>query len=356
MTVTNTAKLLSPEEIAVRAGEQIPFLRVPEPGVFAERALRLRHLAAGHPMRDYLLFIAELADAQHELAKQSAPLNLPTARQIEAAANDGMPLLAADSFVRDPQWRDGLCGLMRALVRRLPAGAAQAAAQALADADDDHLEAQASRLLNGIMLGLDLAAAPLLAAGLQLYWTRLVWQLQAAFDATPQPAVGAIAPFGRIDDPLVCPCCGSRPVASITRIGAEGSGFRYLACSLCSTQWHYVRIKCTHCQGTKGISFQNLLAADDSGDGAPTKPTKSVKADAEQAIQVECCDPCRHYLKIVHMERDNQVEPMADDLASLTLDLLVADSGLARSGVNLLLLFGDPDTDASAAPDPGGAH
>uniref|UniRef100_UPI0013D0BEAA formate dehydrogenase accessory protein FdhE domain-containing protein n=1 Tax=Klebsiella aerogenes TaxID=548 RepID=UPI0013D0BEAA len=64
MTATSQ-KILSPEEIAVRAGEQLTFLPLPEPGVFAERALRLRALAAGHAMGDFLRFVAELADAQH---------------------------------------------------------------------------------------------------------------------------------------------------------------------------------------------------------------------------------------------------------------------------------------------------
>ena len=56
----------------------------------------------------------------------------------------------------------------------------------------------------------------------------------------------------------------------------------------------------------------------------------------------ETCDTCGHYLKIVHMERDAHVEPVADDLASVTLDLLVSEAGFQRHGVNLLLLFGDP--------------
>jgi len=103
-------------------------------------------------------------------------------------------------------------------------------------------------------------------------------------------------------------------------------------------QWHYVRIKCTHCQGTKGILYQNLQAQGD------TQPGRA------QAVQAETCESCGHYLKIVHMEKDNQVDPAADDLASLTLDLLVSDAGWIRSGVNLMLLFGDADP-----PDPGSA-
>jgi len=43
------------------------------------------------------------------------------------------------------------------------------------------------------------------------------------------------------------------------------------------------------------------------------------------------------------MDRDPHVEPVADDLATLTLDLLVSQAGARRHGVNLMLLFGDPD-------------
>ena len=336
MSLSSSTRLMSPEEIAVRAGEQLQFLRLPEPGLFAERALRLRRLAEGHAMRDYLLFIAELAQAQHEALKEAVVLALPDAAQIEAAANAGRPLLPAQGWPRDPAWREGLRRLMRQLAARLAPGAARDTALAVAAAGDELLETQAERLLGGVALGLDLGMAPLIAAGLQLYWVRLLGQVQSAHGGD------RLAPFGRTDDPTLCPCCGSRPTASITRIGAEGSGQRYLSCSLCASLWHYVRIKCAHCQGTKGISLQALLAADAQG-GAHGA-----------AVQAECCEGCGHYLKIVHMERDNQVEPMADDLASLTLDLLVAETGLQRHGVNLMLLFGDPEPTA-APPDPGGS-
>ena len=46
------------------------------------------------------------------------------------------------------------------------------------------------------------------------------------------------------------------------------------------------------------------------------------------------------------MARDLHVEPLADDLATLTLDLLVSEAGFGRHGVNLLLLFGDGDAQA----------
>ena len=146
--------------------------------------------------------------------------------------------------------------------------------------------------------------------------------------------------FGRIDDPTVCPCCGSRPTASISRIGAEASGYRYLHCALCSTQWHMVRIKCSHCLSTKGIHYQSLAQRDAAPDDAAP--------GAQPVVEAETCDSCGHYLKIVHMERDHNVEPVADDLATLTLDLLVSEAGFERHGVQMLLLFGDSD------PPPGG--
>lgn len=331
MTATSQ-KILSPEEIAVRAGEQLTFLHLPGPGVFAERAVRLRQLAAGHAMGDFLRFVAELADAQHRALKAGVAVPLPSPAQVEAAATQGLPLLPAETWPRAPVWRESLRTLLKDLAGHLAEGPAKAAALQLVVASDEHLETQASRLLAGVMLGLDMAAAPLIAAGLQLHWVRLVQQAAAA------PNGGAVAPLGRIDDPTACPCCGSRPVSSVERLGADGA--RYLACGLCATQWHYVRVKCTHCQATKGISLQNLMAAE------------AAAPEAQPAVQAECCSECGHYLKLMHPARDNGIEPVADDLATLTLDLLVSEEGLQRHGLNLLLLFGEPDE----APPPGRGH
>ncbi len=40
----------------------------------------------------------------------------------------------------------------------------------------------------------------------------------------------------------------------------------------------------------------------------------------------ETCDECNHYLKICYMDRDANVDPCADDLATLALDLLVTEA------------------------------
>src|SRR5690606_19449472 len=131
-------------------------------------------------------------------------------------------------------------------------------------------------------------------------------------------------------------CCGSRPTASSTRTARELLGQRYLQCSLCASQWYMVRIKCSNFPGTTKIGYQSLDHADSDDDGGSSRAAKA-------AVQAETCDDCHHYLKIIHAERDPFVEPAADDLATLPLDLLVSEAGMLRHGVNFMLLFGDPE-------------
>ncbi|MEO8524038.1 MAG: formate dehydrogenase accessory protein FdhE [Caldimonas sp.] len=357
MTSPSAARLLSPEEIALRAGGEIPFIRFPERSTaFGEREMRLRQLAGGHAMQDYLLFIAALAEAQGKVLNAPIAVELPSDEQIDRAARAGESVLSAMFWKRDPRWTALLRDVLKHAEKALAESPARAAVRALAARDDAWIEAQADRLLAGVMLGLDLGSAPLIAAGLQTYFTHLVIATQAA-------GVGArLAPFGRTDDETMCPCCGSRPTASVTRIGAAEAGYRYLACSLCSAQWHVVRIKCSNCLSTKGISYQSLSLAGGSldrvdgdavdGDARTIGHVEGATTMA-RAVQVECCGECGHYLKMVHMERDPHVEPIADDLASLTLDLLASEAGDLRHGVNLMLLFGDPDA-SSDLPDGGG--
>ena len=54
----------------------------------------------------------------------------------------------------------------------------------------------------------------------------------------------------------------SLPVASVVRTDSRSQGYRYLHCALCATEWHMVRVTCSHCQSTKGITYQSI-------DGAP---------------------------------------------------------------------------------------
>lgn len=335
MTASATVRVMSPEEIAARAGGETPFLHWPQRAtVFAEREMRLRQLARGHAMEDYLGLLARIAH-QQQLALTAFPsVPLPDAQAIDRAARAGVPLLPAVDWPRDGEWRQTVRDMSLALAEQV-SGPAADILHKLAAADDVYLERQADALLHGLGTGLDLATAPVVGAALQVYWTHMLLATRDMHQAQGSP-------FGRIDDETLCPCCGSRPTASITRSAGESLGQRYLHCSLCGLQWHMVRIKCPHCLSGKSLAYQSLTAAGSEGGSSSATAT----------VQAETCDDCGTYLKIVHSDRDPFVDPVADDVASVTLDLLVAETGKDRHGVNFMLLFGDPGEDPP--PDQGG--
>jgi FdhE protein len=128
-------------------------------------------------------------------------------------------------------------------------------------------------------------------------------------------AAGDVA---NLDVPGVCPMCGTLPVASVVRIDPRSQGFRYLHCAVCATEWHLVRVTCSNCQGTKGIDYRSIEGG-------------------SEAIRAECCESCRTYRKISYQEKDSGVEPVADDLASVALDLLLSQAGYRRASGNPLL-------------------
>lgn len=302
-----TATVIQPGTIEPPAGE-IPFLLLPERNLFQARAERLSALAAGHALADYLRFLATLARAQHESLSLFSHVSLPDAQQLERCREHGLPSLGTQGWTRDPVWREAL----RRILTQLEAGAMPEAARAaiarLKSMDDVALERLADALLAGDYENLDRAAIPFVGAALQAYWLHLVTTLGA----------GA---FGRLDTPHLCPACGSTPMASVVRIGAADHGLRYLNCSLCGTQWHAVRIKCVYCDTTKGIAYYGI-----EGGNA--------------AVKAESCDACQGYLKILYMEKDPNVDALADDVASVALDVLMAESGITRNGVNFFLLGG----------------
>ncbi|QRR32832.1 formate dehydrogenase accessory protein FdhE [Hydrogenophaga sp. YM1] len=341
MSNSATVRVMSPEEIAARGGGDTPFLRWPERAtLFAEREMRLRQLAGGHSLGDYLRFMAELTHEQHQALQAMPAVALPDAAGVDRAARAGLPPLPATDWPRDPSWRAVAHRLAAALAERAPE-AARSALRELAGADEVFLERQADLLLNGLATGLDLGAAPVVGAALQVYWTHLLLAVQGLHQ-------GQGAPVGRIEDATVCPCCGSRPAASVTRTAGESLGQRYLHCSLCNLEWHMVRGQCPHCLGAKGLSYQSLdLAEGEGGEEASASRAASAK------VQAETCEDCGHYLKIVHSDRDPFVDPVADDLASLTLDLLVAETGKERHGVNFMLLFGEPEPLLEDGSPPG---
>ncbi|MFY3606476.1 formate dehydrogenase accessory protein FdhE [Achromobacter xylosoxidans] len=305
-------RILPRGEIEALDHNTIPRIQLPaRDSVFATRAARLRQLAVDSPVADYLLLMARLVDAQQNALRGC---NAPPASEdrIALAQAHGMPPLQAVGWPRDPLWRD----ILRQLVDEV-AGGQDVPAEALEvcsalrralDEDTESLEDLAEAVLSEQHRGVDGAAAPFVMAALQVYWT----DLASRFDEKQLPVA---SPFG------VCPVCASLPVASVVRVGGQFEGYRYLCCSLCATQWHMVRVKCSHCEDVESVAYQAIEGR------AP-------------AIKAEACDRCHTYRKIFYQDKDLHVEPVADDLASLMLDVLVGEAGYSRASGNPLLWHG----------------
>lgn len=318
-------RILEPGQIETLAERDIPRIILPERDrLFAARADRLRTLAEGSPIGGYLQLLAVLTDAQHALLsgitrEQLDALHAAASAQRQAAfVEAGMPPLHTGSLVRDGQWRS----LLRALCERCAEHdgfppEVGAILKQLAAAPDEWLEAQADAVLD--VPGapdVDAAVAPFVMAALQVYWTAL------SLGFTTRD----LAPMA--DAPGLCPLCGTPPVASVVHVKQPHASYRYLSCALCACQWHFVRVQCSRCGASgKDIAYQSLAGADATDDASAK----------DAAVRAETCEHCHGYRKILYLEKDPHLDPVADDLGTLALDLLLSEQGYERASQNPLL-------------------
>jgi FdhE protein len=287
---------LSHPALPITPGDAPPPLRLPEPSLlFRARAERLEALAKDHAAGEWLRFLARLARGQ-ERAVGEVPVAPHPARL------EGGPPLARALAARDPSWRAALRAVLAAArAGPLPAAAAASVAR-LEAATPEALDALADDVAGGAPA--DLAAAPFVGAALQVYLGRLAAGLDPA--AVKPSAVG-------------CPVCGGAAVASVVLADAR---VRYLICGLCGAEWHLPRVQCPLCRDADGLSY---LAVEDGPRG----------------VTAEACSHCHTYLKVFDLAEAIGAEPVADDAATLVLDLLVAQRGLLRAGVNPLAPAGE---------------
>jgi FdhE protein len=303
-------RILEPGQIEALAHGAIPRTRLPErSGPFAARAGRLRQLAAtgaiGEAIGDYLRLMAAVAEAQEATLATLDP-KLPSAAELERSRTHRMPPIQAGGWPREPAWRVLAAQLAErvAAVADLPDSARHELSQ-VRTLPPEWLEAQADALLGGRREEIEVALAPFVMAALQAWWVALASRLTE----------GVVM---ALEVPGVCPACGTLPVASVVRADKRSQGHRYLHCALCATKWHLVRVTCSHCLSTEGIAQHSI-------EGGPV------------AIRAESCEQCHTYRKILYQEKDMSVEPVADDLASLALDLLMGEAGYHRGSNNPLL-------------------
>jgi FdhE protein len=270
--------------------DEIPRLRLPEPALLLEaRAGRLEALAAS-AADPFLGFLGRVVRGQREA--------VPGVPGVPAAPIAGR-LLDPAALARDPAVHAALRPILAAArAGPLPA-VASATLDRLADAGPDAVARLAASVLGGDVAADAAAAVPLVGAALQVVAT--------VHAARLDPASVARVPSG-------CPVCGSPPVAGIVQ---GDDRLRYLTCALCAAEWHLPRLHCASCRTNEGLSYRHL--------------------EQDEGARAETCDHCRSYVKLFDLEKRHGADPLADDAATLALDVLLGEEDYGRGGVNLLL-------------------
>lgn len=282
------------------------FAHLPDPGsLFINRAERLRDLARTQDLGPYLRFLGDIAETQHRIQADLPVPAVPLLDDRERARQFNMPLLDRNRFVLEPIFETTLDRLFaHAADIDMPEAGRDALVAARA-ADMLVRDNMVRAVLADAIPVETLASHVFVAAALQVHFARIATQLDAA----------RLVPVGD----AICPVCGGPPVASVIVGWQQAANTRYCVCSLCQTWWHYVRIRCTVCGTTKGIGYKVIEGAN---------------AD----VQAETCDECLSYVKILHQHKNPALEPFADDVATLALDLLVREAGYRRGAFNPFLL------------------
>ena len=280
----------------------IPFFMPPAADVFARRAERFDQLAADESSswRDYLVMLATVCRAQHQV--------LTSQNWVTAQAGAHLPQADGQEIP------EALFAVFQAFQSILSHSALPAEASsrlsALAQLDQPAWQALAAQVLQGAYDASHQADALWVQAAAQIWWTAQTMGLSE--DDVPTQ-----------EERSVCPCCGSEPTASVVLNGGELDGLRYLHCPTCNSRWHALRAKCTFCGDQSGISLQTLEPA---------------KQPVYKAARAESCEACQAYRKLFLLREQIAADPVADDLASLALDILMGESGYARGGHNPFLV------------------
>lgn len=301
-----TEKPARPDPTVIGEVAAPPFARLPDPlQLFVDRALRLRTLAARSEIGPYLRFLSELAEMQYRIQDELPEPAMPDGAALARARTHAMPPLDRAGFAPDVAFEatfDRFTGAVAGIA--MPPAAAEALGRVRA-AGRAGRDGMLRAVLSGAIPADAMAEHAFAAAALQVHFARMAARLDAA----------ALVPVGD----GACPCCGGPPVSSMV-VGWRGAhGTRFCACSLCGTCWHHVRIKCVLCGSTKGIGYQEVEG------GAGT-------------VKAETCDSCHRYVKVLYQVKEADLEPVADDAASLGLDLLMREGPYERGGFNPFLL------------------
>mgnify|MGYP003362136002 CR=1 FL=1 len=248
----------------------------------------------------YFRFLTHLVQGQQRIAEQS-PLGPDDVEAIRALLQQKPENTQLENLLSNITcWQAAYATLAKQVAPLLPQDVGDKLA--VLSADKTQLTQAAAHLLRFDYQQVDAGVAVVLWAALSTCWAQAVSLLQE--ESMTQPTAQAVC----------CPCCHAPPVASLV-LGGAREGFRYLQCSLCEVRWHRVRAVCVDCGASGQIEHWTL-------------------DDAKSALQIETCGDCKSYIKTFRLDYDPELEAVADDLGSLSLDAAIEAEGFKRIGLN----------------------
>jgi formate dehydrogenase accessory protein FdhE len=291
---------------------------------WSSRIERARELAGEDgAAAQVLLFYAQLADYQQELAEAVPPAGVGHTDPANTTWSDAIDYESALMAIP---------GLLELLRRSGPAPLARVAGEAaelarerwrgllhdIATSPENERDAEGLDVM-GPTVDSSSDASMSVDSSVASFVVEAVLQPLAERAALPLrsrvPQVASTAePF-----PARCPVCSGLPVVGTLRPEGQGAR-RALVCGRCLTEWPFRRVLCAWC-------------AEQRFDQLPVYGTETLPH-----VRVEACNNCRHYIKTVDLTRNGLAVPIVDDLASVPLDLWARGQGYRRVRHNLLRL------------------
>ncbi|MCG9965695.1 formate dehydrogenase accessory protein FdhE [Shewanella cutis] len=276
-----------------------PLKAVDPKAVYHRRAQRLLSLAKDSPLADYFELCRRVVAIQARLAAEA-----DFGQLLAWGKDEAIPLSHLGSEA-DSYWQGLLQQLLSDLLPQVGEDMARVL-RLLMQQSPEQLTSWGASLRQGHMSAVPARFSLFIWAAMGVYWSHWAPMVIKRIDQR------------KVAQQSLCPICGSHPVASVI-VDQPRAGLRYLHCSLCESEWHYIRAHCTSCGQDKGTTLWSF-------------------DDTQAQVRIESCDECHGYTKMLFVEKSPLMDVAADDLATLMLDSELNAKGFGATTVNPLLL------------------
>lgn len=292
----------TPEQIkSAKPFFHTPFFTAPSKTLFVDRALRFEELAStdSSDWGACLQRLGNLCHAQQEVL-ETGEFELPE------GFTSNFILPAADGQFVPESFYQTLQQFLNYLEQKIPSNTFEQ----LKNLSQQEVEVLTKGVLQNQVSVEQEPLSPWIHGVAQIIWT--AWAMQLQEDDVPET-----------EDRGFCPCCGTEAVASMILIRSDLHNLRYMHCPNCNSRWNALRAKCTFCGDQSSMSLLGI---------------ENAKIPALKGARAECCDTCHSYRKMFLLQHQQYADPVADDLASLAVDILTGEDGYQRGGCNPFFL------------------